>query len=91
MTRVLNNLWAWLALAAMLLGLVLGVILVVALLLGGAAAVTLTGWAAALVPWCIGAAAVAMVVGLVAMYVRREHALTVNGEGPAEDGPSQGD
>lgn len=84
MTKVLNDLWAWLALAAMVLGLALGVVLVAALLLGGPAAVTLSGWAAALVPWCIGAAAVAMVVGLVAIYVRREHALTVNGDGPAK-------
>lgn len=78
MSKVLKTCYGWLAILAIVLGLVLGVIFVLAIAIGGPAAVTLSGFAAAFMPWCIGVAALATLIGLIQIYTSREHTLTVS-------------
>lgn len=83
MSNALKTCYGWLAFLAMILGLVLGVVFVLAIAVGGRTAVSLSAFGSSLMPWCIGTAALATLSGLLSMYAGREHALTVSG-GPGE-------
>lgn len=84
MRRVLETCYTGLTFLAVLLGLGLGVVFLVAVIAGGDTGVSLSAFAGDLMSWCIAVAAMAVLVGIVHMYLSGEHALTVTGGGAAD-------
>lgn len=82
MRKVLKAGYGLLAAAALLLAAVLAAVFLAAVVLGGAAGASLSEFGGALAEWSIVVAAVAIVPGLVHIYLTGEHSLTSRTEKP---------
>ncbi|PXY23925.1 hypothetical protein [Prauserella flavalba] len=83
MRKVLKNGYGVLAIVALSMAVVLAIVFLVALIVGGGAGTTLSEFGGTLAEWSIYIAALAMVPGLIYVYVTREHSLTSRKKEPA--------
>ncbi|WLR51039.1 hypothetical protein LC040_17795 [Bacillus tianshenii] len=80
LTNVLENLYGWVAFLTMALGVLTAGLFAVSFVIGGGSGETIAVYAGQIMSWGIRLAAVAMIIGLVNTYVKKEHSLTLGSE-----------
>ncbi|GLY64622.1 hypothetical protein [Amycolatopsis taiwanensis] len=83
MRKVLKNCYGALAVVALGMAVLLAAVFLVALIIGGHGGATLSQFGGTLAKWSIYVAAVAMLPGLVYVYLTGEHSLTAKKKEPA--------
>lgn len=76
----LQTVYGWIALVTMALGFIVFLMFFVALLIGGSGGSALAVAAGDLMSWAIRLAAIAIVIGLVCVYFKKEHTLNIKTE-----------
>jgi hypothetical protein len=73
----LQNVYAWMALFTMVLGFFVFLMFCCAFVIGGEAGATLASAAGTLMNWGIRLAACAILIGLISIYLKKEHTLSI--------------
>ncbi|MCM3694271.1 hypothetical protein [Neobacillus niacini] len=84
MISVTDKLYTWLALITMALGVSVAFIFIVSLAIGGSTGESIAVFAGKLMTWGIRIAAVATLSGIINIYLKKEHTLTMETADPEE-------
>ncbi|WP_174614696.1 hypothetical protein [Virgibacillus ihumii] len=78
--KLLKNLYGWTAFLTMFLGMIVTVLFVLSFLIGGESGEAIAVFAGKTMTWGIRLAAIAIFIGLIYTYIKREHTLTIKSE-----------
>lgn len=81
---VLHHVYAFIAFVTMALGFVVCLLFVFGIIVGGPLGESVAVWAGQLMKWAIRVAAIAIFAGILNMYLKKRHTLTLSDEKRAE-------
>jgi hypothetical protein len=84
MVSFTDKVYTWLALITMALGVIVAFTFIVSLIIGGSAGESLAVFAGKMMTWGIRIAAVATLAGIINIYLKKEHTLTMETANPQE-------
>lgn len=73
------------ALITLALGFVVAILFLIAIIIGGNQGELIAVFAGDVMNWCIKLAAIAVLFGIIDMYIRKEHSLTMKSEEKKDD------
>ncbi|GAB3790348.1 hypothetical protein [Virgibacillus kimchii] len=85
LTSVTHKLYTWITLIALSLGLLVALLFLTALIIGGTAGENVAVVSGTLMTWSIRLAAVAVLAGIINIYVSKKHTLTMDKDSANQD------
>ncbi|MDQ0185891.1 hypothetical protein MKX78_21865 [Cytobacillus sp. FSL R5-0569] len=82
---IFKKIYGMIALITLALGFVVAILFLIAIIIGGNQGELIAVFAGDVMNWCIKLAAIAVLFGIIDMYIRKEHSLTMKSEEKKDD------
>ncbi|MGP9043558.1 hypothetical protein [Cytobacillus kochii] len=80
-----KKIYGMIALITLTLGFIVAILFLIAIVMGGNQGELIAIFAGEVMNWCIKLAAIAVLFGIIDIYIRKEHSLTMKSEGKKEE------
>ena len=80
-----KKIYGMIALITLTLGFIVAILFLIAIVMGGDQGESIAVFAGDIMNWCIKLAAIAVLFGIIDMYIRKEHSLTMKSEEKKDD------